>query len=126
MGAYLFQRILQEGEDSRFDKIKTRPARYALAYTVQAVWVCLCAMPVVVVNAVPAAAFASGVKLTDVIGLPLYLGGFALEVLADRQKARWLRERRAKLHDEQFLTKGLWSKRYVPFPLVGRVETDWG
>lgn len=113
MGAYLFQRILQEGKDSRFDKIKTKPSRYAIAYAVQAVWICLCSMPVVAVNAVPSAAFPSRLRLTDVLGLSLYLGGFALEVLADWQKAKWVRERKGKVHDEQFLTSGLWSKRFV-------------
>jgi len=49
----------------------------------------------------------------DVLGLSLYLGGFTLEVLADWQKAKWVRQRKEKVHDEQFLTRGLWSKRFV-------------
>jgi steroid 5-alpha reductase family enzyme len=118
VGSYLFRRILQDGSDSRFDKIKTNPKRFFVAFMMQATWVSLCLMPVMAVNAVPAAAAAasgivagSKVKLTDVLGLSMYLGGLTLEVVADRQKARWVRERREKVHDEQFLTRGLWSRR---------------
>jgi len=113
VGTYLFHRILQEGGDSRFDKIKIKPTRYAIAYTVQSVWICLCSMPVIAVNAIPSAAFPSRLRVMDVLGLSLYLGGFTLEVLADWQKAKWVRQRKEKVHDEQFLTRGLWSKRFV-------------
>ena len=116
MGSYLFRRILQDGSDSRFDKIKTNPKRFFVAFMIQATWVSLCLMPVMAVNAIPAAAASavvagSKVKLTDVLGLSMYLGGLTLEVVADRQKARWVQERREKVHDEQFLTRGLWSRR---------------
>jgi steroid 5-alpha reductase family enzyme len=116
VGSYLFQRVLQEGKDSRFDKIKTSPPKFWVAFMVQATWVSLCLMPVMAVNAIPAAALGTGLKLTDVLGLGLYVGGMAFEVMADRQKSKWMKEKREKQHDEEFLTRGLWSKRYVPFP----------
>lgn len=113
MGSYLFQRVVQEGGDSRFEKIKTSPKRFFVAFMVQATWVSLCLMPVIAVNAVPPAVFgaAGGFKVTDVVGLGLYVGGLAFEVVADRQKSRWSRERKEKVHDEEFLTRGLWSVR---------------
>ncbi|KAK5661899.1 hypothetical protein OQA88_10008 [Cercophora sp. LCS_1] len=114
LGSYLFQRVVQEGGDSRFEKIKKSPKRFFVAFMVQATWVSLCLMPVIAVNAVPATAFGAGLKATDVLGLGLYVGGLTFEVLADRQKSRWSREKKAKVHDEQFLTKGLWSKSRHP------------
>ncbi|KAK3384581.1 hypothetical protein B0T24DRAFT_609029 [Lasiosphaeria ovina] len=116
LGSYLFQRVLQEGKDSRFDEIKKTPSKFCVAFVAQATWVSLSLMPVMAVNSVPAAALAGGarLRLTDLLGLSLYLGGIAFEVVADRQKSRWTREKRAKLHDEQFLTKGLWSKSRHP------------
>ncbi|KAK1759768.1 hypothetical protein QBC47DRAFT_115865 [Echria macrotheca] len=115
LGTYLFSRVLQEGKDSRFDKIKTSPSRYAVAYAVQAVWISVCALPVIAVNAVPAAAFAGmGLRVTDLLGLGLFVGGITIEAVADAQKARWLGEKRGKVHDEQFLTRGLWSKSRHP------------
>ncbi len=118
MGAYLFQRIIEEGHDSRFDSIRTSRKKFGLAFFAQGVWVSLCLMPILAVNAVPAAAFASGIKTTDVLGLSLYLGGIAFEVIADRQKSKWAREKRQKLHDEVFLSRGLWSLRYSLFPFT--------
>lgn len=111
MGSFLFQRILQEGKDSRFDEIKKSPARFLVAFTAQATWVSLCLMPVIAINSVPAATFAAvpGLKLVDLLGLSLYIGGLTFEVLADQQKSKWMREKKQKLHDEEFLTRGLWS-----------------
>lgn len=113
MGSFLFQRILSEGKDSRFDEIKKSTPRFAAAFFAQATWVSLCVMPVVVLNSVPAAAFAAipSVRVVDVLGLLLYSGGLAYEVAADRQKSKWMAAKKAKLHDEDFLTKGLWSRR---------------
>ncbi|OBR02936.1 hypothetical protein CH63R_14162 [Colletotrichum higginsianum IMI 349063] len=111
LGSYLFQRILEEGKDSRFDEIKKSPARFAGAFFAQATWVSLCLMPVIALNAVPASAFAAlpAFKASDALGLLVYVAGFAFEITADRQKSKWLRERREKAHDQQFMTSGLWS-----------------
>jgi steroid 5-alpha reductase family enzyme len=114
VGSYLFQRVLQEGKDSRFDKIKTSPSRFGVAFMVQAMWVSLCLMPVMAVNAIPPAAFGTGLKVTDMLGLGLYVGGLTFEVMADRQKSKWMKEKREKQHDEEFLTRGLWSKSRHP------------
>ncbi|KAK3332179.1 hypothetical protein B0T19DRAFT_367530 [Cercophora scortea] len=115
LGSYLFQRVIQDGKDSRFDEIKKSPIRFWGAFMIQATWVSLSIMPVIAINAVPSAAVAlaarssGAVRLTDVIGLSLYVGGLFFEVAADREKMKWVAEKKAKLHDEEFLTKGLWS-----------------
>lgn len=123
MGSYLFQRISKEGKDSRFDEIKKSPPKFLGAFFAQAMWVSLCIMPVVAVNAAPSIALSStalgsSVLLTDVLGLSLWAGGFLTEIIADRQKSQWLKEKREKQHDEEFLTKGLFGKRYVPVLVV--------
>ena len=74
-------------------------------------------MPVLALNSLPASAFASlpaFVGITDTIGLLLYVGGLSLEVAADRQKDRWVQEKKQRKHDEDFLTRGLWSKSRHP------------
>jgi len=118
VGSFLFQRILQDGKDSRFEEIKKSPPRFMAAFFAQATWVSLCLTPVIAVNSIPAAAVAAtgSIRLTDVLGLSLYIGGLLFEVTADRQKSQWMREKREKVHDEEFLTRGLWSKRFV-YPL---------
>lgn len=114
MGSYLLQRVLQQGHDSRFDEIKKSPPKFLVAWMAQATWCSLICLPAVALNAVPASAFAAlpaRVALTDLLGVGLWLGGFALEVVADRQKSRWMAEKRAHKHDEDFMTRGLWTRR---------------
>ncbi|KAK7942772.1 uncharacterized protein PG986_011885 [Apiospora aurea] len=116
LGSFLFDRVMKEGKDSRFDEIKKSPSKFAVAWMGQATWVTLCLMPVIAINAIPPAVFASmpAVKLTDAIGMALYIGGLAFEVIADRQKSQWMHEKRTKQHDEHFMTRGLWSKSQYP------------
>lgn len=74
-------------------------------------------MPVLALNSLPASAFAAlpaAVGITDIIGLLLYVGGLSFEVTADRQKNAWVQEKKEKKHEEDFLTRGLWSKSRHP------------
>ncbi|EHK24999.1 uncharacterized protein TRIVIDRAFT_212408 [Trichoderma virens Gv29-8] len=117
LGSFLFHRILTTGHDSRFNSIRHKPARFSRAFFFQAVWVSLELMPVIMLNAVPAAVLASAlptIVATDVLGLSLWLAGFAYEVLADVQKSQWQKEKKLKLHDEEFMARGLFSKSRFP------------
>lgn len=117
MGSYLFARISADGSDSRFDSIRNSPPKFLGAFFAQATWVSLCLMPVLALNSLPVTAFASlpaAVGITDVIGLILYIGGISFEVTADRQKNAWVQEKKEKKHEEDFLTRGLWSKSRHP------------
>ena len=116
VGSYLFQRIMADGKDSRFDEIKKSPPKFLGAFVAQATWVSLCLMPVLAINSIPHAVLSTLplVKITDVVGLLLYVGGLAFEVTADRQKNAWVQAKKNKEHDEDFLTRGLWSKSRHP------------
>ena len=118
LGSYLFKRISGDGgRDSRFDGLRGSPPKMLGAFGAQAMWVSLCLMPVIAVNALPAATFASlpaAVTLTDLLGVGLWVGGFGFEVVADMQKNRWVADKKAKKHSEEFLTSGLWSKSRHP------------
>ena len=111
VGVYLFQRITQDGHDPRFEKLRTRPLRFAVSFFLQAVWVSLMLMPVMALNAVPAVAFAAIPRLTatDILGIGLWTSGIALETAADIQKSRWVEGKKKKEHDEQFLKTGLFG-----------------
>ena len=106
LGSFLFSRMLRDGKDDRFAKIKTNPIKFSIAWMMQATWVMLVALPVFAVNASPVqAAFG----LLDIIGTSIWACGFTIEVMADRQKAQW-QERIG--HDERkrnFINEGLWS-----------------
>ncbi|KAI1387603.1 DUF1295-domain-containing protein [Hypoxylon trugodes] len=115
LGTYLFRRVLHQGHDSRFDPIRSSAPKFAGAWFGQAVWVSLCLAPVLAINAVPTAILATvPFGVADVLGLGLFVGGFAFEIAADRQKGAWLRRRKDKLHDEPFITGGLWSRSQYP------------
>lgn len=117
VGSYLYQRISADGSDSRFDNIRGSPPKFLGAFFLQATWVSLCLMPVLAINSLPTTIFSTlsaSVAITDVIGLLLYVGGLSFEVIADRQKDKWVQEKKAKKHDEDFLTRGLWGKSRHP------------
>lgn len=80
----------------------------------QATWVTLCLLPVLAINSLPATLLATPLLLTDILGLLLYTGGISFEIVADRQKSKWVAGKKAKRHSEEFLTSGLWSKSRHP------------
>lgn len=123
MGTYLFSRISSDdGKDSRFDDIRTSPSKFYVAFFAQATWVSLCTLPVILVNSLPRTAFATGLGtaisakpyFTDILGLAIFVFGLTFEVIADRQKSKWVADKKAKKHSEEFLTHGLWSKSRHP------------
>ncbi|KAF2675711.1 DUF1295-domain-containing protein [Lentithecium fluviatile CBS 122367] len=132
LGSFLFKRITDDnGTDSRFDNIRTSPPTFLVAFFAQATWVSLCTLPVILINSLPRTAFAvthltnvtpsfipqaiaAKPYWTDVLGLAIFLFGLTFEVVADRQKSQWSKEKREKKHSEEFLTKGLWSKSRHP------------
>ncbi|TKX20548.1 hypothetical protein C1H76_7359 [Elsinoe australis] len=117
LGTFLFSRITSEnGRDSRFDSIRGSPPKFAVAFFAQATWVSLCLLPVLCLNSIPATTLSAlpFLTLTDVFGILLYVGGITFEATADRQKNKWLQEKKEKKHSEEFLTRGLWSKSRHP------------
>jgi steroid 5-alpha reductase family enzyme len=102
LGSFLFLRILKDGSDSRFDQIKPDPGKFLFTWSLQGLWVLItagCAL----------AAISSGrggpVGLLELAGLLLWLGGFAIEVIADRQKRAF----RHAHGSERFIDSGLWA-----------------
>lgn len=118
VGSYLFSRITSDdGRDSRFDDIRESPAKMTGMFFGQAMWVSLCLLPVMSINALPLSTFSAlpaVVGVTDVIGVLLYVGGLSFEAVADRQKNKWVQEKKQKKHEEDFLTRGLWGKSRHP------------
>ena len=82
----------------------------------QATWVSLCLMPVLAINSIPHTLLATlpAIGIFDIIGIALYVGGLSFEAVADRQKDKWVQEKKRKEHDEDFLTRGLWNKSRHP------------
>ena len=102
LGSFLFIRIAHDGSDSRFDKIKPSALLFFRTWMLQGLWVTVTAGAAL-------AALSSGrsVQLNSVDGvaIALWVSGFAIEVIADRQK----RQFRQAQGSGRFITTGLWS-----------------
>ncbi|XP_067943596.1 kelch domain-containing protein 3-like [Watersipora subatra] len=103
LGLYLFTRILKDGKDRRFDKIKHDPKKFLVAWTLQGVWVFSNLLPTIIQNA----------KRSDVpIGIKEYLGwavwlvGWLIQIVADQQKSSF---RAQPENAGKFITSGLWA-----------------
>lgn len=103
LGTFLFRRVRKAGKDGRFDDIKPSFVRFLNAWTIQALWITL--------TAGAALAAITSANKTDldalaIVGLLIWLAGFAIEATADLQKNRF---RAAPANKGRFIHTGLWS-----------------
>ncbi|MEO1204484.1 MAG: DUF1295 domain-containing protein [Pseudomonadota bacterium] len=103
LATFLFRRIAKAGKDSRFDEIKTRPVRFLMAWTIQGLWVLLTAAAALAIitggNRVP-------LGVVGYLGVAIWLAGFAIEVVSDRQKSNF----KANPDNQgKFINVGLWA-----------------
>ncbi len=103
LGSFLFLRIRDAGSDQRFDRIKPFFFRFLMTWTLQGLWVLFTAGA-----ALAAMTSAQVVALGPVaaVGAALWLAGFAVEVVADRQKRAF---RRDPANRDRFIRHGLWA-----------------
>ncbi len=103
LGSFLFLRIRDDGGDQRFDEIKKSPARFFLTWTLQGIWVLLTAASALVIitnsTRLPLDIFAF-------IGIGLWIAGFAIEVVSDRQKREF---RKVPENKGRYISTGLWA-----------------
>ena len=108
LGTFLFTRIAKDGEDKRFRTIKPDIAQFFMTWTLQGMWVSLCSL-----CAITGIASETGIIVNNIfyIGLAMFIGGFAIEIVADQQKTafRAIPENRNK-----YITSGLWSRSRHP------------
>ncbi|CAN6478647.1 unnamed protein product [Victoria cruziana] len=86
LGLFLLMRILQWGEDRRFDEMRNNIGKLAVFWIFQAVWVWTVSLPVTVVNA---SGRSPGVRALDIIGWIMWFVGFSVEATADQQKLQF-------------------------------------
>ncbi|XP_021866962.1 uncharacterized protein [Spinacia oleracea] len=83
LGLFLLMRIMQWGEDRRFDEMRANLGKLAVFWIFQAVWVWTVSLPVTVVNASDRN---PSFQAADIIGWIMWSIGFSLEATADQQK----------------------------------------
>jgi steroid 5-alpha reductase family enzyme len=103
LGSFLFIRVTRDGGDGRFDEIKPSLPRFAMFWTLQALWVLLtaaCALAALTsAHTQPLGVFAA-------LGTALWVAGMAIEVMADEQKRRF---RADPGNRERFIQSGIWA-----------------
>ena len=108
LGTFLFRRIHKDGEDKRFRTIKTSASQFFMTWTLQGMWVSICSM-----CAITAISSSDGIIPNNLfyIGFALFIIGFSIEIIADRQKTAF---RSIEENKDKFITSGLWSKSQHP------------
>jgi steroid 5-alpha reductase family enzyme len=103
LGSFLFRRVRRDGRDGRFDQIKVDPLRFFMTWTLQGLWVLLtlaCALAIITgVEREP-------IGWVAIVGIVVWIAGFAIEVVADRQKSAFKRD---PGNSGRFITSGLWA-----------------
>ena len=103
LGSFLFRRVRRVGQDARFDGIKADPVRFFMAWTLQGLWVLLtmaCALAIITgIEREP-------IGWVAIAGIVVWVAGFALEVVADRQKSAFKQD---PANEGRFITSGLWA-----------------
>ena len=103
LGSFLFRRVRRAGRDGRFDRIKTDPLRFFMTWTLQGLWVLLtliCALAIITGTEREAIGWVA------VVGMAVWVAGFAIEVVADRQKSIFKGD---PANEGRFITSGLWA-----------------
>ena len=103
LGTFLFMRVKQDGKDGRFTVMKTQFHWFLMTWTLGGLWVFL-------TMAAGLAAITSNVTapigIISYIGIALWIFGFSIEVIADKQK-RIFKKQPNK--EKEFITQGLWE-----------------
>lgn len=103
LASFLFMRISKEGKDGRFDTIKTIPLRFFMTWTLQGLWVLLTiAAALAVITSEQRVPFG----WVGALGVALWVAGFLIEAIADRQKSRF---KSNPDNEGQFINEGLWA-----------------
>jgi steroid 5-alpha reductase family enzyme len=103
LGSFLFLRVKRAGQDRRFNELKTRFWRFLFTWTLGGLWVLITVAPVLAAITSGRAVSMDGLAWA---GVALWLAGFVLEVVADRQKTEF---RRDPANAEHFISTGLWA-----------------
>lgn len=103
LGSFLFVRVQRRGKDGRFDEIKTQGPRFLASWTLQGLWVFLTLLPALTAMT---SSRAPQLDLWAMVGGLIWLSGWLIEVVADRQKSAF---NESPDNAGKFITTGLWA-----------------
>lgn len=103
LATFLFRRVRRAGKDERFDAIKTSFPRLLMTWTLQGLWVSLTLSAAL---AAITTTMRKDLEVVAVLGLLIWVAGFATEATADWQKSRF---RADPANKGRFISTGLWA-----------------
>lgn len=103
LGSFLFARVKRSGKDGRFDDIKPYWGRFFMAWTFQGLWVFMTLLAALIAVTSPVDA---GWDALATLGLAIWIAGFAIEIIADRQKSAFKAD---AANQGRFIRGGLWA-----------------
>ncbi|XP_059641837.1 uncharacterized protein LOC132283828 isoform X3 [Cornus florida] len=119
LGFFLLLRILQWGEDRRFDEMRSNLGKLAIFWIFQAVWVWTVSLPVTIVNASDRD---PSLQAVDIIGWIMWSIGVIVEAIADQQKLAF---KNSAVNRGKWCNVGLW--KYSRHPnYFGEIFLWWG
>ena len=103
LGLFLFRRIQAAGEDRRFRELKNSFPKFLVTWTLQGLWV---TFSLAAALAVITSEYRVGLDIFALIGIVVWVIGFAFEVIADHQKKMF---KANVVNKGKFINNGLWS-----------------
>mmetsp|Transcript_35356 Transcript_35356/g.41673 ORF Transcript_35356/g.41673 Transcript_35356/m.41673 type:complete len:305 (-) Transcript_35356:26-940(-) len=103
LGTFLYVRISKDGKDDRFDALKKNWLSFMGAWTIQALWVVLIQLPVILMNDTEDT---SPITLIDGLAAFMWVSGFLIEFIADVEKFTF---RTIASNKDKFISTGIWS-----------------
>ena len=108
LGIYLFRRVRNDGKDVRFEKAKKHFFWFLQYWMGQALWVSLTACAAIISILSPEE---DTLPVLAMVGMALWLSGFAIESISDYQKRVFRKENNPS---ESFIHTGLWARSRHP------------
>mmetsp|Transcript_35274 Transcript_35274/g.88452 ORF Transcript_35274/g.88452 Transcript_35274/m.88452 type:complete len:321 (+) Transcript_35274:195-1157(+) len=120
LSGFLFLRILQWGQDRRFDAQRRSLPRLAVFWSLQALWVWTVSLPLTFANSPPALPAPLGAL--DYVGWVAWAVGASLEAVADQQKLAF---KKAQENRGRWCDAGVWGWSRHP-NYCGEIVLWWG
>ena len=108
LGIYLFRRVRNDGKDVRFEQAKRHFLWFLQYWMGQALWVSLTACAAIIAILSPEE---DTLPVLAMVGMALWLSGFAIESISDYQKRVFRKENNPS---KSFIHTGLWARSRHP------------
>lgn len=112
LGSFLYLRIKKDGQDARFDVFKICQLSWMGVWSVQAIWVIMIQIPILLINERDdSTTYSVKDYITLSVGMILWVVGFICETAADNEKFVF----KCKVQNKgKYICQGIW--RYSRHP----------